>query len=428
MDGESEGQQAFLARMRASQSARKQNADYAVVNPQQEKTLLIREVDQMTEDEILALFHPTFKDDIESIRLFPPIPGTRGFAFVEFKDAMAAIRAFTSKHRSMFTYRGVQKKLNLSRPTKGKPDDDQSKWARYEERLKQNHGRAGADSTPRRMAFSKGVAVAPTPPGAVHTVPFTEVFRALVGTTTPATAPRAPAPENSSAPVETGQGPSATSSQSNNPQPPQTPPPAMESRGEGGIPVFEAQEPVGHAVIRRGQQAGIAERKPASRLTSAMSVETPEHPASPLRLPSPPRQPHNDPFADPPVDRAEALPPTKKRSIEPLDSNPFRPTERARHSPPREAPKPRARSQRPPELSTADDPFRLRSLVRQPPPSDSTPFEALVSNPEHDPFEDRRRRESASRGDPFEDRRGAFLRAASDERQPASLSFHSALR
>eukprot|EP00667_Euglena_gracilis_P011006 EG_transcript_11233 len=369
----------------------------------------------MTEDEILALFHPTFKDDIESIRLFPPIPGTRGFAFLEFKDAMSAIRAFTSKHRTMFTYRGVQKKLNLSRPTKGKPDDDQSKWEKYEERLRQSNGRPGAaDSTPRRMTFSKGVAVAPRPPGAVQTVPFAEVFRALAGT-----APPAPPPEPSVArSVEaTGNTPSQSSSSPPPPKPAQT-----RAEGSGGIPVFEAQEPAGHSVVRRSQVSGPAERKPAGRATISMNAPKLERPASPIRRPSPPRAPEPvDPFADPPPGRPqthprppEDAPPPKKRATGPVDSNPFRtPVESLRHSPSRDSGlTPSTRSRRPPpERSFEPDPFRPPPLSHPPPMLDSGPFEALVSNPDNDPFEERQRHGPGAHGNPFADRLGAFLRS-----------------
>eukprot|EP00668_Euglena_longa_P028909 GGOE01036243.1.p1 GENE.GGOE01036243.1~~GGOE01036243.1.p1 ORF type:complete len:389 (+),score=44.87 GGOE01036243.1:47-1168(+) len=185
MDADNEGQQAFLARMKASINQRRNNpfsdnVGYAIVNPEQDKTLLMREVDQMNEDEILSLF-PQFKDDITSIRLFPPIPGTRGFCFIEFKDAMTAIRAFTYRHRSTFMYRGTPKKCNLQRPTKGKPADDEVKWAKYQERQRRNDGKTEFDSTPRRMSFMPGQ---PGPhsqddQGAVQTVPFTQVLQGL---------------------------------------------------------------------------------------------------------------------------------------------------------------------------------------------------------------------------------------------------------
>eukprot|EP00667_Euglena_gracilis_P014163 EG_transcript_14673 len=184
MDVDTDGQERFYARVKQAQSQRRMNADYAVVDRQQENTLLLREVDDMKEDDILNIFAPKLKDEVVSIRLFPPIPGTRGFAFIEFKDPIVAIRAFTVKHRGTFMYRGTPKKINLSRPTKGKPEEE---W-KWDKVLEQRAGKADFDNTPRRINFTKGTVTSSTPitaPGGgeaasqVQTVPFSEVLKAV---------------------------------------------------------------------------------------------------------------------------------------------------------------------------------------------------------------------------------------------------------
>eukprot|EP00668_Euglena_longa_P029330 GGOE01036676.1.p1 GENE.GGOE01036676.1~~GGOE01036676.1.p1 ORF type:complete len:401 (+),score=30.00 GGOE01036676.1:38-1204(+) len=179
-DSPEESLATFLARAKQASNQRKYNADYALVNPNHDKTLLMREVDQMNEDEILSIFYPNYKDDIVGIRLFPPIPGTRGFCFLDFKDASSAIRAFSCKHRQTISYKGTPKKLNLSRVTKGTTTDDESKWLKYQDRIKRNAGRVEFDSTPRRMALTPSgrKPADDAQPTDVQTVPFSEITKA----------------------------------------------------------------------------------------------------------------------------------------------------------------------------------------------------------------------------------------------------------
>jgi len=90
MDQDMDGLHAFLERAKASRNQRKlgevspfnPNPGYPRVNPKHESSLLLREIDDMDEDQILSIFYPQFKDDIVGIRIFPPIPGTRGFCFL----------------------------------------------------------------------------------------------------------------------------------------------------------------------------------------------------------------------------------------------------------------------------------------------------------------------------------------------------------
>eukprot|EP00669_Euglena_mutabilis_P002737 TRINITY_DN13450_c0_g1_i1.p1 TRINITY_DN13450_c0_g1~~TRINITY_DN13450_c0_g1_i1.p1 ORF type:complete len:332 (-),score=49.56 TRINITY_DN13450_c0_g1_i1:189-1163(-) len=172
----------YLHRMKASANQRKKDAEKdesAKDDPMQQRTLLLREVDTMNEEDITKIFHPQFKDSIVSIRLYPPIPGTRGFAFIEFNDPPTAIRAMTLRHRTMYNYRGVPKKLFLTRVTQFKQEDEM-KWRKHEDR-----GPRGGqnDSTPRRIHFTKtgqpyrpGDQSAPAPFNTpVQTVPFSEI-------------------------------------------------------------------------------------------------------------------------------------------------------------------------------------------------------------------------------------------------------------
>jgi hypothetical protein len=193
-----------------AESPHNSNPGYAIVHPNHAATLLLRDIDDMSEEDVLQIFMPNFKDDIAGIRLFPPIPGTRGFAFIDFKDPIGAIRGFTLKQRATIMYRGNAKKIHLSRVTKGTTSDTESKWMKYQERSKRNDGKP--DSTPRRMAVNPTAGAFKNTGGdqvfneTVTTVPFSAISNALEKDTGVAFRPTARSADNAEGGATSGEG------------------------------------------------------------------------------------------------------------------------------------------------------------------------------------------------------------------------------